>query len=76
MDSSDIWWLVLGSVTGVITHALLNCIGSIISKTKLLRLGVVLWLAFAFFLRTTEFLSLTKQDISFDEIAKGAVQEV
>ena len=35
MDSSDIWWLVLGSVTGVITHALLNCIGSIISKTKL-----------------------------------------
>ena len=35
MNSSDIWWLVLGSVTGAITHALLHCIGSIISKTKL-----------------------------------------
>ena len=33
MDSSDIWWLVLGSVIGAITHALLHCIGSIVSKT-------------------------------------------
>ena len=31
MNSSDIWWLVLGSVTG----ALLSCIGNIISNIKL-----------------------------------------
>ena len=42
-------------------------VGYCILVLKQLRLGVVLWLAFTFFLRTTEFLSLTKQGISFDE---------
>ena len=63
MNSSDIWWLVLGSVTGVITHALLNCIGSITSKTKL-------------FIQQTTFQYLAKHlDLSahtFSKMSNGA----
>ena len=64
MNSSDIWWLVLGSVIGVITHALLNCIGSIISNIKL-------------FIRQSTFQYLAKRfDLSahtFSKMSNGAI---
>ena len=34
MEQSDIWWLVVGTITGAVTSALLHCVAEIFSKCK------------------------------------------
>ena len=35
MVPNDIWWLVLGTITGTITSTLLHCVGNVFNNLKL-----------------------------------------